>query len=146
MSDDKGPFEFPDNAPDPGLEEDPYGVSVEWDENADLTPSLTVPGGDLQLEQPSPSHTPSGTTPFDPENNPVDRSIWNANHPQEEVPLPYNPSDPLHLGRLPYEDLLGDPTGPTNNGPGDYPEPPSDPVTADNGYSADESAAWDTSG
>jgi hypothetical protein len=149
MSDDKGPFELPDSAGEPAFEEDPWGVSIELDENGTLEPSVTVPGGDLEhTEYP---HTPGGgTAPFDPEHDPVDRAIFDANHPQGDVQLPYTPDDPLHLGLLPGEHMIDEfPIGPgpddgsTDLGPGDYVVPADDPALADSSYGSDDSGALD---
>ena len=53
------------------------------------------------------------------------KAIWDANNPQGDVQLPYNPSDPLHLGILPAEQIVD--SEPAEYGPGDYPEPADDP-------------------
>jgi hypothetical protein len=142
MPDEPGPFELPDGADDSGFD-DEHGLSITFDDDGHMTPTITVPQGDLEpAEQwPQPSQGAGGTTPFDPEHSSVDRAIWNANHPEAEAQLPYNPSDPLHLGLLPAEHIVD--SDPMDYGPGDYPVPADDPVVADTDYGTDDTAAWD---
>ena len=113
---------------------------------------MTTPEGDLEhTEYPSdPAQNPSGTTPFDPEHNPVDRAIFDANNPQGDVQLPYTPEDPYHLGLLPGEHMIGEfpigpgpDDGPADLGPGDYVVPADDPVLTDSSYGSDGSGALD---
>jgi hypothetical protein len=142
-----GVFDLPDGVLDPGYE-DPGAVAIELDGAGHVTPTVTVPGaGDLDFSGKSapPNPAGNGTTPFDPEHEPLDKAIFDANNPPPEYQLPVTPSDPLHLGKLPGEESLLD--GPsTVLEPGDYPEPADDPGVADFDYGADDSAPPDVFG
>lgn len=124
---DKGPFELPDGADDPGFD-DIYGISVEWGEDGHVAPVVTIPAGDLPGEFP-PQPNPSGTKPFDVDHSPLDRAIWNANHPPPDAGPLYNPSDTL-----------------PDVEPCDYPEPADDPVFAVGDSGDANPAGWDAFG
>jgi hypothetical protein len=142
MTEQPGPFDLPEDADESGMD-DQYGLSLTFGEDGDISPTITVPQGDLEPSEHWPAPGPgNGTTPFDPDHNPVDKAIWDANHPDDGgVQLPYNPDDPLHLGILPGEQMFG--AEPDNYGPGDYVQPTDDPAVADADFGTDDVTSFD---
>ncbi|MEV4555600.1 hypothetical protein AB0K51_01235 [Kitasatospora sp. NPDC049285] len=152
---DPGPFDDPHAHPGVGPESPPgpdVGLTPRVDSAGHVSVTVTTPWGDTsnsdEWHLPD-GGTPDGTTPFDPEHNPLDRAIQQATHPDPFHLDPFHLApdpDPFHLNPDPFH---LDPLLLPSDLPGEQPGAPDlapDPAEPGEAMYASEDSGYDGGG